>query len=323
MALDSIARKNWLGVEFRHLAALTAIAEEGSFRGAANRLGYVQSAVSQQIAVLERSIDARLVERSRGSNPVTLTDAGQLLLNHFYEILAKLSAAWADVEALGSGRAGVVRIGTTPSIEAQVVPQVLLRLSRRSEIVLDVRHGADDVACAALVENELDAVLASKPPPDGPLVSRRVIQDPLMLLVHADAPLARGGIAPPLAEIGALTLIGRQAARDADSAVREFEALGIRPRIAYASDDDATVRELVASGVGAAILPALSVDWDDERTVALPLSEALRPRTVSLVWHAEREMTAVLETFCDETLAACRDIQRTLDERLPAPSLAA
>ena len=72
---STLPRKHWLGIEFRHLAALAAIAEEGSFRAAADRLGYVQSAVSQQIAYLERTLDVRLIERARVTHPVALTDA--------------------------------------------------------------------------------------------------------------------------------------------------------------------------------------------------------------------------------------------------------
>ena len=107
---STLPRKHWLGIEFRHLAALAAIAEEGSFRAAADRLGYVQSAVSQQIAFLERTLDVRLIERAPGSHPVALTDAGRLILGHFEDILVKLGAAWADVEALSHGRAGAVRV---------------------------------------------------------------------------------------------------------------------------------------------------------------------------------------------------------------------
>ncbi len=313
---STLPRKHWLGIEFRHLAALAAIAEEGSFRAAADRLGYVQSAVSQQIAYLERTLDVRLIERARGTYPVALTDAGQLVLGHFEEILVRLGAAWADVEALSDGRAGAVRFGAPASVEARIIPQVLPRLARDSQIQVKVTQCADEAACAALAENRIDAALVSGPLPDGPLMGRRVIEDPLVLLVPADAPLARRGRGPRMAEIAALALIGRSAARDTETAFAQFEALGVQPRIVHTTDDDASVHALVANGIGAAILPALSVDWDDESVAALPLDESVRPRVLSLAWHAERELTPTLETFCDATIAACREIQQRIDERL-------
>src|SRR6266566_3719893 len=87
----------WLGVEMRHLAALEAVAEEGSFGRAARRLGYTQSAVSQQIAQLEKVVGAKLVERPGGPRAVSLTDAGRLLLRHADAIVARLAAAQADM----------------------------------------------------------------------------------------------------------------------------------------------------------------------------------------------------------------------------------
>lgn len=78
------------GVEIRHLAALAAVAGEGSLKGAARRLGYVQSAVSRQLAELEHAVDARLVERLPGAGGVRLTDAGRLLLGHAESILGRI-----------------------------------------------------------------------------------------------------------------------------------------------------------------------------------------------------------------------------------------
>src|SRR5215210_5465580 len=106
----------WLGVELRHLAALQAIAAEGTFGRAAQRLGYTQSAVSQQIATLERLVGQRLVERPGGPRPVSLTEAGRLLLRHAAAIVARLEAARADLEALGAGAAGSLRVGTYQSV---------------------------------------------------------------------------------------------------------------------------------------------------------------------------------------------------------------
>ena len=72
----------WLGLDLRHLVALKTIADEGSFGRAAEKLGYTQSAVSQQIAALERIVGLRLVERPGGPRPVSLTEAGEILLRH-------------------------------------------------------------------------------------------------------------------------------------------------------------------------------------------------------------------------------------------------
>jgi DNA-binding transcriptional LysR family regulator len=316
---STLPRKPWLGIEFRHLAALAAIAEEGSFRAAADRLGYVQSAVSQQIAFLERTLDVRLIERAPGSYPVALTEAGQLVLGHFEDILVKLGAAWADVEALSDGRAGTVRLAAPPNVEQPIVPRVLARLAHDTQVNVNVTQCLDDDACAAVAENRVDAALISGAMPAGPLVSHRLIEDPMVMLVPADAPLARRGTAPRLTELGALALISRSAARDTETAAAEFAALGVQPRAVHASDNDATVHTLVANGVGAAIVPALSVDWDDDAVTALPLERSVRPRVLSLVWHAERELSPTLETFCDATIAACRELQRELDERLARP----
>lgn len=97
----------WPGVELRHLAALEAVAIEGSFRGAGVRLGYAQPAISQQIAALEQAVGARLVERRRGRGGIALTDAGELLLRHATDIGQRLRAARAELSALQSERTPV------------------------------------------------------------------------------------------------------------------------------------------------------------------------------------------------------------------------
>src|SRR5918996_4364908 len=112
----------WLGVELRHLAALKAVAEERAFGRAARRLGYTQSAVSQQIATLERAVGERLLERPGGPRPVSLTEAGRLLLRHAEAIVARLDAARADLAALSAGEAGTLRVGTYQSIGQRIVP---------------------------------------------------------------------------------------------------------------------------------------------------------------------------------------------------------
>ena len=79
-------------IELRYLVALIAVGKDNSFSRAAERLGYTQSAVSQQIGRLERSIGHQLVERPGGPRPVSLTPAGTMLVRHAEAIVARASA---------------------------------------------------------------------------------------------------------------------------------------------------------------------------------------------------------------------------------------
>src|SRR5881628_1016809 len=106
---------SWNALELRHLTALRAVAEEGTFGRAAQRLGYTQSAISQQIAALERIVGEKLLERPGGPRAVSLTEAGHLLLRHADSIVARLDAAQADLQALRAGDAGTLRVGTFQS----------------------------------------------------------------------------------------------------------------------------------------------------------------------------------------------------------------
>ncbi|HEY6017017.1 MAG TPA: LysR family transcriptional regulator, partial [Gaiellaceae bacterium] len=148
----------WLGVELRHLAALQALALEGSFGRAARRLGYTQSAISQQIAALERAVGEQLVERPGGPRPIALTEAGRLLVAHADAIVARLKAAQADMAALSAGAAGSLRVGTFQSVGARILPAVMSRFtSDWPDIEIELRESAHDDELATWVERgEID-----------------------------------------------------------------------------------------------------------------------------------------------------------------------
>ena len=92
-----------MDIEVRHLQALVAVAEAGTFGKAAEALGFTQSAVSQQIAALERAVGSPVFDRPGGPRPVRLTPVGEVLLNHAQGVLAALRGAAADVEAIARG----------------------------------------------------------------------------------------------------------------------------------------------------------------------------------------------------------------------------
>src|SRR5438105_6497583 len=184
-------RDGFLGLELRHLAALEAVGRTNSFGRAARDLGYSQSAVSQQIAQLEKVVGQRLVERPGGPRPVSLTDAGRLLLRHAGSIVAQLEAAQADMEALAEGAAGPLRVGIYQSVGARLLPPLLHRFSEKwPRVEIQLREEADDAELLRLVERgELDLAFGDLPLDEGPFEFVELIRDPYVLLVAADSPL--------------------------------------------------------------------------------------------------------------------------------------
>jgi len=182
----------WLGIELRHLAALQAVAEEGTFRGAATRLGYTQSAISQQIATLEKIVGTKLVERPGGPRAVYLTEAGRLLLRHSDAIIARLQAAQADMAAMVDGGAGTLRVGTFQSAGARILPEVVRRFKEAwPSVEVRLIESASDPELLEYVEcGDLDLSFVMPPLPDGPFEMTELMRDPWVLLVPADSPLA-------------------------------------------------------------------------------------------------------------------------------------
>ncbi len=272
---------NWLGVELRHLAALQAVEREGSFGRAAIKLGYTQSAVSQQIARLEQVVGAKLVERPGGPRAVSLTDAGRLLSRHADAIVARLAAAQADMAALLAGEAGPLRVGIFQSVGARLLPG-LLQYFKESFPLVRVRL-MESVQHAELVEaverGELDLTFCELPLEEGPFEWVELLRDPYVMLVAADSTFAEHETAPSLRELEQLPLIGWRTDRKHDLPGVEY---------AFRSDDNGTVLGLVAAGMGVAAVPRLVFDPDQEDVVALPLGSRVPPRLLALAWHADR-----------------------------------
>jgi molybdate transport repressor ModE-like protein len=304
------------GIEIRHLSALEAVAAEGSFRRAATRLGYVQSAISDQIAALERIVGQRLVERSRGSGPVVLTEAGEVLLGHAKAIGARLKAAEADLGALADGSAGSLRLGIYQSVGARIVPRLLPRYARDWPAVRVLpREAPTDAGLFELVERgELELSFADMPLHPGPFASLELLTDPYVLLVAADSPLAGGGPVG-LEDVAGLPLIGHWTCRVLPRVEAELRAQGVEPTFVFRSDILTTVQALVGAGVGSAIIPRLGIDLSDTRTAVVQLAESMpvQPRVISLFWHGDRYRSPAALGFVEAAQEVCAEISGELE----------
>src|SRR5437764_4089832 len=267
---------NWLGVELRHFAALQAVASEGSFGRAAERLGYTQSAISQQIQMLEKIVGERLVERPGGPRPVSLTEAGHLLLRHADSIVARLKAAQADLHALQAGEAGTLRVGIFQSAGARLLPGIMLRFTQHwPQIDVMLEEHDDEEIADALERGDIDVGFVLLPVGDAPLETVELLRDPYVLLTPAGDELLEW---PSLAAIAEDPLVGFRSGTSMEPVEAAFRGEGLEPRWAFRTNDNQTLQGLVATGVGRAIVPRLTVDEADPRTAVVDLGGVVAPR---------------------------------------------
>ena len=299
----------WLGVELRHLAALEALATEGTFGRAAEKLGYTQSAVSQQIATLERIVGERLVDRPGGPRPVTLTEAGRILLGHAEAIVARLQAAQADLAALASGEAGSLHVGTFQSVGAKILPEVMRRFRAgwpHVEIELRESH-LDSELCDGVERGELDIAFVQLPIENPSLELIELLRDDYVLVTAADSPLATGKRPPTLREIADHPLIGYRTCRATEIVVDQLRATGVEPHFVFRSNENGVVQGLAATGVGVALVPRLAVDEHDDTVRIVELGPKIAPRIVGIARHRDRYHSAAARAFVATALEVAQD----------------
>jgi DNA-binding transcriptional LysR family regulator len=300
-------------IELRYLLALAAIGRENSFSRAADDLGFTQSAVSQQIARLERIVGKRLIDRPGGPRPVTLTHAGSVLVQHADAIVAQLSSAAADLEALASGAAGVLRIGCYQSVGVRILPRVLRQFSEAFPgVEVELTENEDDGQLLQAVESgDLDLTFVVYPLPTGPFESLELLEDPYVLVVQSESELAKRATSVSLTDVASLRLITYAQMREVHSIENRLQRPSLRKRVAFRSNDNGTILGLAAEGVGAAVVSWLSIDPFRPEVRALPI-DGVAPRTVGIAWHRDRYRLPAADAFINIATAAAAREQESL-----------
>ena len=180
------------GVDLRGLRALVAVADFGSFRAAAGELGYTQSAISHQVAELERALGASLFTRPGGRGAVSLTRAGEAAYLHARRAFSELHALDASVQATLRGERTVVRVGVFQTAAAELLPAALRVLREEWPGVEVVLSETDDDPRLIewLAAGRLDLALTINQQPDDRVELIRLYEDPWVVLTRRDSPLA-------------------------------------------------------------------------------------------------------------------------------------
>lgn len=299
----NLVDQGWLGVEARHLAVFEAVARERSFGRAARQLGYTQSAVSGQIASLERLVGERLLERHRGSAHVELTSAGQVLLSHASAITARLQAARADIEALAAEDTVRLRVGIHQGIGMSLLPALVAACSAElPHAELALHDAVTERNLKRLVAGgELDLAFSIPPVRSASIASFVLLRDPFVLL------RPRSETGRPI-DLGRLPLVAFDPCTSQSAVEERLEELGLSLTQISRLEDTATIHAFVEAGTANALLPRLALaDTDVDVTL---LSELPR-RTVLLIWQADRALPPEAHRFVELAAKAAAELDRS------------
>lgn len=290
---------NWADLDLQHLTTLQAVAEKGSFWDAAGALDVSQSAVSQQVAALERITGHRLLERSRGRRGVELTPAGSLLLRHAEAVVAQLRAAEADLRSYEAGEIGQLRVGVYQSVANRILPRLLREFARQfpDVTVLPNQSASDDELLAMVRRGEVDLTFTVYPLPEGPFDAVEMTRDPYCAVLPAGSELAAEGGPLAVERLQGLDMVSDRGCRTSELLDSQLQAHGVAPKVVFRSDDNGTIQSMVGAGLGVAVMPRLAVDARDPNVVIRELAGDVAPRVIVIAYHRDRYLAPPAAKF--------------------------
>jgi|SRR3954451_2818714 DNA-binding transcriptional LysR family regulator len=268
-------------LDVRRMRVLREVAVQGSFSAAAEALSFTQSAVSQQIAALEREAGTILVQR--GARGVRLTEAGEALVRHADAILGHLSEAQAELEAIAGLRGGRLRMAAFESAGATLMPLAIAAFrERHPAIELTMVLGEPEETEPQLKSGDLDLVLGfgSRFDQDDGIERRFLIEDPMFLVLPRDHVLAKKRNLR-LADLADEAWIGGAPDCECNRLIHgACTGAGYTPRMAFETDDYAAVQGFVAAGVGVSLIAELGLTTIRDDIVVRDLGRETPVRTI-------------------------------------------
>jgi LysR family hca operon transcriptional activator len=258
-------------VELRHLRYFIAVAEELSFTRAAARLHTAQPSLSQQIRQLEKSVGAKLLDRSR--HHVALTNAGRIFLRQARDILTRIEHATRLAKQAAEGRAGDLSVGTFPSADVRILPALRPLVADHMpdlRLILHSKYAVDPIA--GLESGALDVAFVRGPIETDGLEGVELLREKLVIMLPAHHPLARRKAIPvaSLDDLPCITMERRLSPALHDAAANLYREARIRMHAVSSADNVLGHLQLVQEGLGFALLP-------DSIIALLPPGVTFRP----------------------------------------------
>lgn len=275
-------------LDVRRMSVLREVAARGSFSAAADSLYLSQSAVSQQVATLEREVGLQLLERT--SNGPKLTAAGETLVSHADAVITRLAEAERELTEIADLEGGRIRLMSFPTASANLVTRAMSQFhAGHPRIELSFSEGEPEQSIPALRRGDIDIAVAFDyddfPEDFGrDTDSTLIFEEEMRIALPPGHPLA----ASKKVRLEALGdehwLCGEKPSSCRAQVIESCRAAGFDPRLSFESDDYEVLKGLVAAGLGVTLLPRLAGTHP-----RIELRDVIPNAPVRRVWAVTRE----------------------------------
>jgi DNA-binding transcriptional LysR family regulator len=283
------------------LQLLREISRRGSIKAAAEAMEITPSAVSQQLAILEREAGVQLLEKS--GRRVRLTEAAQRLVRHADAITGAIAAAEADLASMQRAVTGTLRVSAFPTAARAVMPPVMTALSRlHPELRVTLRDLEADESLTALKNDEIDIAIV-----DDYGDGSRVRDPGLEICARASATgaVSPTPTTPPAGEARLEEFRNAFWIMDTDNShlsrvvLQECRRLGFEPHIRSSCKDFSVIIALVEAGLGVGVLPGLALLDRPVRAQVRPISPPLARRISSVIRPERRSHPMIVSALAE------------------------
>ncbi|MDX2231451.1 MAG: LysR family transcriptional regulator [Leptolyngbyaceae cyanobacterium bins.349] len=285
-------------MELRHLRYFMAVAEELHFNRAAERLHMAQPPLSQQIKQLETELGVELFHR-RTKRQVQLTEAGQVLLQATYRILAQVEQAIRETQRAGKGETGTLNLGFTSTVVYDILPAILSQYREQFPNVHLVLHELTTTQQEEALQNhQIDVGFCHPPLKDESLELEPISQESLVVALPEAHPLA-GETTLSICSLAneSFILFPRYLGPGFyDQIVSFCQQANFSPKVVQEAVQLQTIIGLVSANMGVALVPASLQNLQRAGIVYKPLEETTPQVEVAIAWRSEN-ISPVLHGF--------------------------
>jgi DNA-binding transcriptional LysR family regulator len=307
-------------LDVKRLRILREVAQAGSFSAAADALYLSQSAVSQQVATLEREVGMQLLDRTREGPK--LTEAGRVLVGHADAAIARLEEAERELAAIAGLEGGELRLASFPTASATVLTEaVSIFHGRHPKVRLAVADAEPEESLPQLLRGDIDLALTFDYPSIPTIEERDLDRTPLLtesmhLCLPEGHPLAARKVVP-LAELRDEVWLCGSAPSTCGEVIRDAcRSAGFEPRVGFESDDYLVTQGFIAAGLGFTLLPDLALATLRSGVVVRATEPEAPQRRVWAATRAEGACSPATNAMVEILVEVGQAIERRSAEKL-------